>query len=112
MKIRLLAINILLFIFFNPLLYGQQKTPSIIWQKCFGGSQNETLHSIVKSDDGAYIMAGGSFSNDGDVSGHHGSTDSPDAWITKVSSSGDLLWQKSYCGSGSEIRLLMTETNM
>ncbi len=50
--------------------------------------------------DGGFIIVGTSQSNDGDVSGHHGSTDSTDAWVVKLSSTGTIQWQKSIGGSG------------
>jgi len=34
-----------------------------------------------KTDDGSYIIAGYTFSNDGDVSGNHGNAD---LWIVKL----------------------------
>lgn len=44
------------------------------WQKCFGGSTTEEVASVQLTTDGGYILAGGSYSNDGDVTGHHGPT--------------------------------------
>ena len=42
-----------------------------------------------------YIMSGYTNSNDGDVSGYHGgSGNEDDAWVVKLSSSGDVQWQK------------------
>ncbi len=54
---------------------------------------------MQKTRDGGYIFAGGSNSNDGNVSGNHGNQD---CWIAKVDSQGNLNWQKSYGGSGFE----------
>src|SRR5689334_13123446 len=39
---------------------------SILWQKCFGGSQDETFGSIIATSDGGYAIAGSTGSNDGD----------------------------------------------
>ncbi len=45
------------------------------WTKVTGGSAWDFLYSACAGTDGNYIIAGTSDSNDGDVSGNHGSTD-------------------------------------
>jgi len=57
---------------------------TIIWQKCFGGSNDEAGSgsvSIETASDGGYIIGTYSYSNDGDVSGNHGGGD---YWIIKT----------------------------
>jgi hypothetical protein len=71
----------------------------IDWEKSLGGSSSECAYSIHQTTDGGYIMAGTSASNDGDVSVNHGSSD---YWIVKLTSSGEITWQKSLGGSGNE----------
>ncbi|MCD6097265.1 T9SS type A sorting domain-containing protein [bacterium] len=70
--------------------------PTIQWQKCLGGSGYDYAYSIQQTDDGGFIVAGYSNSNDGDVSGNHGERD---YWVVKLNSAGDLVWQKSLGGS-------------
>ena len=65
------------------------------WQKSLGGSGDDDANSIQQTTDGGYIIAGGSNSNDGDVSGNHGSDD---YWIVKLAPSGSIEWQKSLGG--------------
>jgi len=57
--------------------------PTLIKQKCFGGSQDEnSYHSIRQTSDGGYVLTTSySLSNDGDVSGNHGKKD---IWIAKL----------------------------
>ena len=74
---------------------------NIEWEKCFGGSSDDHASPIQQTDDGGYIFAGLTISNDGDVSGHHG-IGIPDAWVVKLDSSGTIDWQKCYGGSGIE----------
>jgi hypothetical protein len=69
------------------------------WEKSFGGSSNDEANSIVQTTDGGYVIAGASFSNDGDVTNHHGGTTYADYWIVKLDSAGNMQWQKSYGGS-------------
>lgn len=79
------------------------QAPDIEWQKCLGGSGREDADYAVKVNDSSYIIAGRSWSNDGDVTGHHGTTDSLDIWVCKIDINGMLQWQKSLGGSGNEL---------
>lgn len=76
-------------------------TGIIEWQKCFGGtsSDNPNSSNILQSSGGGYVFSGFTFSNDGDVSGNHGYND---AWVVKLSSAGDIIWQKCYGGASYE----------
>jgi hypothetical protein len=56
------------------------QAPAISWQKSLGGSNYDWATSIQQTIDGGYIVAGFSWSNDGDVTGNHGNNDS---WIVK-----------------------------
>lgn len=51
------------------------------WQKCLGGTSYDIPNCIRQTNDGGYIVAGYSYSNDGDVTGNHGGAD---AWIVKL----------------------------
>ena len=69
------------------------------WQKCFGGTGEDTANSIQPTADGGYIMTGATASTNGDVSGNHGSND---AWVVKMSSTGSLEWQKCFGGTNDD----------
>ncbi len=71
----------------------------IQWQKCLGGTANDYLNSIIETYDGGYVVSGATESHDGDVKGNHGGED---AWVIKLDSLGNLLWQKCLGGNGSE----------
>jgi hypothetical protein len=81
--------------------------PGIQWQKSFGGTNDEGANSIQQTDDGGYIVAGYSDSNDGDVSGNHGTHD---YWAIKLDADGDIQWQKSLGGSASELAQSIQQT--
>src|SRR4030095_5416104 len=68
---------------------------TLLWQRSLGGSAEDGLRSVEVLPDNSYIIAGYTFSNNGDVSGNHGSSD---IWIVNLSSSGSLQWQKCYGG--------------
>ncbi|MBK9731891.1 MAG: T9SS type A sorting domain-containing protein [Chitinophagaceae bacterium] len=68
---------------------------SVQWKKCFGGINYDDFGGMRITPDGGLILAGGSQSNDGDVTGNHGSSD---FWLVKTDGSGNIQWQKSYGG--------------
>ena len=72
---------------------------NILWQRSLGGSAWEFGEYIQQTNDGGFIVAGSSNSNDGDVSGNHGQYD---IWVVKLDNSGYIEWQKSYGGSGTD----------
>jgi len=73
------------------------KDGNIIWQKTLGGSDSESAYSVAVTQDGGYIVAGETHSNDGDVNENHGLVDS---WIVRFDKDGNIVWQKTYGGSG------------
>jgi len=81
---------------------------TIVWQKSLGGLSNDEAESIQQTNDGGFILAGHSDSNDGDVSGNHGG---PDYWVVKLSSIGTIEWQKSLGGTGSDQAKSVQQTN-
>ena len=54
-----------------------------VWQRCLGGSWEDDAYSIQQTSDGGFIVAGGTESTDGDVSGNHGDSD---VWVVKLPS--------------------------
>ncbi len=76
---------------------------NIIWSNCFGGSGSDFGNNIEVLADGNLIISGYTTSNDGNVSGNHGGSNPKDAWIFKLSSSGQFLWQKCYGGTGVDV---------
>ncbi|UCH15292.1 MAG: hypothetical protein JSV22_04830, partial [Bacteroidales bacterium] len=83
-------------------------TGEIEWQKSHGGNEAEWAYSIQQTSDGGYIVAGVSQSNDGDVSGNHGTYD---YWIVKLTSIGVLDWQKSLGGSDEDMAYSIQQTS-
>jgi hypothetical protein len=72
---------------------------NIEWTKCYGGSEADAGRDIALTNDGGYIAIGESRSIDGDVIGNHGGYD---AWVTKIDSVGNLIWQRSLGGSDAD----------
>ena len=71
-------------------------TGTLLWQKCYGGTDIDGCWALQPTNDNGFIFCGGTLSNDGDVSGNHGAYDD---WLVKIDSSGNLQWQKCLGGS-------------
>jgi hypothetical protein len=70
------------------------------WEKSYGGTQSEAARSVEQTSDGGYIVCGETSSLDGNVSINHGIED---AWIIKLSATGDLEWEKTIGGGDYDI---------
>lgn len=75
-------------------------TGNLEWERTYGGVEAERIYSIVQTDDDGYVFAASTASNDGGVTGNHGSAD---FWIVKIDNSGELIWQKCFGGSDSDV---------
>ena len=109
MKLKLLSLIVILAIY----LGAMAQTPSIQWGKVLGGSMYDIAYSIQQTNDGGYIVAGSSNSNDGDVVGFHFSNSSyivPDFWIIKLDSIGHIIWQKCLGGNLFDVPIFIQQT--
>ncbi len=71
----------------------------IEWEKSFGGSEHDLGVSGFEDSDGGFIISGFSNSTDGHMTGNAGSHD---GLVLKLNTLGDILWQKTIGGEGSE----------
>ncbi|MCP4631381.1 MAG: T9SS type A sorting domain-containing protein [candidate division Zixibacteria bacterium] len=57
-----------------------------LWTHTYGGIEGDGAHCIIPTNDGNYILAGGtaSFGNNGDI------------FLIKINPDGDVIWQKTY----------------
>jgi len=92
---------------FDGWLVKMDTSGNVLWQKCFGGSNSEFFYSVIESSDGNYVVGGFSDSDDGDLSTNLGSTD---YWLLKVDTGGQLLWQKTFGGTGGDEAYSVIET--
>ena len=83
---------------------------NIIWQKCLGGSDYDEAQSIQQTSDGGFIVAGSTWSNNGDVTGKHGSSEEFDYWIVKLNGTGNIAWQKCLGGSADDVAFSIQQT--
>lgn len=75
---------------------------NLLWQNNYGGDKVDHPHSIVSDGNGGFLIAGNTESDSIDVSGNHGINTS-DFWVIRIDSSGNLLWQSCYGGSGNDV---------
>jgi hypothetical protein len=72
-----------------------------LWQKNYGGTNNDGAADVVQTADGGYALAGWTYSY-GDGSG--------DYWLVKTDSAGNIQWKKTYGGSGSDAAYALVQT--
>ena len=83
--------------------FGITKTDTqgnVVWFKSFGGNATDICRSLVATTDGGYALAGltNSFGN-----GLH------DVWLVKLDSTGSMVWNKTYGGTGDDNLFAYTE---
>lgn len=73
-----------------------------LWTKKYGGAEDfEEGYSVLQTDDGGFIVAG-----------HTGSENDPDqVYLIRTDSNGDSLWTKKYGGSANDLGFSMCKTN-
>ena len=74
-------------------------TGALIWQRSLGGSQMCAAFGVDNTHDGGIIAVGYGYSNDGDITGHHGDSSQGDIWVVKLDGYGSLVWEKSLGGT-------------
>ena len=72
---------------------------ALVWTKKKGGSLNDYGTSIIKTNDGNFVISGYSESSDLDVPSNKGLHD---FYIVKINPSGDIIWSKNYGFEGHD----------
>src|SRR5687767_8287213 len=94
-KFKLLIFS-LLNLCFSP---GFSQAPPVFdWQQSLGGTSYDAATKILLAEDGGFVLAGTTNSNNGTVSGNHGLSDT---WVVKLDASGTVQWQK--CLGGNKV---------
>lgn len=93
---------------YDVLLAKVRSDGTLLWTRTYGGSQQETASDLLPLDDGGFLVMASAHSSDGDVTGAHGGQD---MWVLKVNANGDLLWQRTFGGSGFELGILAAPTD-
>lgn len=104
MKKILFLSNIIL----NFAISVHAQAPAIQWQKTLGGTSDDKATSVQQTTDGGYIVGGYTYSTDGDVTGNHGGYD---YWVVKLSSIGNIEWQKALGGTNNDTAYSIQQTS-
>jgi len=91
----------------DVLVFKLNAKGEIVWQKSLGGSGEDIANYVRQTKDGGYIVAGTSSSNDGDLTQNRGEYD---AWVIKLDSGGEILWQRPFGGSKYDEACSIQET--
>jgi len=73
-----------------------------IWNKTFGGREDDGAYSIQPTSDGGYILMVGSISF---------GAGGEDIWLIKTDSAGNIVWEKTLGGANNDVGQFIQETN-
>jgi PKD repeat protein len=75
---------------------------TVNWTKTIGGAGNDKLRSVLKTPDGGYLLCGETNSTGfGDY----------DGWLVKTDGNGNVIWEKTFGGTGFDMFYPMNQTS-
>ena len=94
-------------IFLLFLKIAPAKAQNILWQRCYGGTDDDDAKCVIQTFDGNILFTGRVSSNNRDALGNQGTS----LWSVKLDVQGNLLWSKFYGATlGSEYGYSVLET--
>ena len=70
-----------------------------LWDKTYGGALNDEAYFVIQTEDDGYALAGSTYAFGAGLW---------DAWLIKTDSSGNILWNQTYGGSGDDQAISIT----
>lgn len=92
--------NKILFLIFL-LLATEGASAQIMFERTYGGSNNDQANCIQQTSDGGYIITGGTFSY---------GAGSRDIYLIKTDAYGDTLWTETYGGQNDDLAYTVKQT--
>lgn len=80
------------------------------WDKTIGGIEYEDFKSVIQTYDGGYALIGESNSEISDEKSENSFAGSVDYWLVKLDSAGNIQWDKTIGGNGSEFLDMIVQT--
>jgi hypothetical protein len=100
-RIKVEAIGNIFFDISNANFSIISPSPTVLWNKRFGGTADDRLYSMLRLSDGSYLLGGSSLSGiAGDKS--QASRGGRDYWVVKINSSGTKVWDKRFGGTAND----------
>jgi len=91
------------------ILITNSLTAQIIeWEQNYGGYHNDVLNKLIPTNDGGFLLAGTTVSDDGDVENNYGGSD---GWVVKINKVGNIQWEQNYGGSQNDQFFSLIPTN-
>ena len=78
------------------------KQGKLLWDKTYGGPENDGAYSITEAQDNGYIVCGYTWSQ---------GKGKDDGWIFKINRNGKLLWDKTFGGCASDRLTFITKAH-
>jgi predicted secreted protein len=78
------------------------KSPLIELDRTYGGTGDDVAHSVVRTSDGGYAIAG--YTNSFGFGSY-------DFWLVKTDENGNMQWNKTYGGTGDEFARSIVQTD-
>jgi dipeptidyl aminopeptidase/acylaminoacyl peptidase len=76
----------------NIYLVRTDANGNLVWEKAYGGPNSETGNDVLVTADGGYLIVGDTFA----------SGNQSDIWLIRTDSSGNMVWDKTFGGSGTD----------
>jgi predicted secreted protein len=77
----------------NAWLVKTDSSGTMLWSQTYGGVAQDGAYCVIQTSDGGYALAG--FTDSYGAGGY-------DFWLVKTNSSGGMMWNRTYGGTGDE----------
>jgi len=83
-------------------LFKTDSSGNKLWDKTYGGTQDDVAYSLIKTSDGGYALAGEKYTY---------VVARIEAWLVKTDSSGNEQWNKTYGGPADDAAYALVKTD-
>lgn len=89
-------------------IFTIDSTLEILDQQTYGGEDNDDIHDSILEEDGSLVLAGTTFSQEGQIGRNQGGGD---MWVFKINPIGIVLWTHTYGGPRADGANALTHTH-